>query len=413
MAREMKDSGIQWIGEIPKSWITTKIKNLPNNEENSYIDGDWIESPYITDNGIRYLTTGNIGDGHYKEQGDGYISEDTFVALKCKYAYPGDLVFSRLNEPYGRSCILPNFHPKYVLAVDNVILRTNENKSYICYISQCKGFQNSVLDMARGTTMKRISRINLGSVIIPLPSNKEQNLIASFLDSKCAEIDKAIKATKASIEEYKKLRQAIITEAVTTEDIPRQKFKYCAIVKANLVHPEDYQEMYQVAPDNIEKDTGRILFDSVKSVKECGVISDNHLFYKGQILYSKIRPILNKVTIAPFDGLCCADMYPIETNNNTKYLVYSMLSADFLRQVKAITEERVKMPKINQEELGEIIIGVPSISKQEEIVEVLDSKCSEIDSLIKSKEKLIEELTAYRKSLIFEYVTGKKEVPAV
>lgn len=413
MAREMKDSGIEWIGEIPKSWITTKIKNLPNNEENSYIDGDWIESPYITDNGIRYLTTGNIGDGHYKEQGDGYISEDTFLALKCKYAYPGDLVFSRLNEPYGRSCILPDFHPKYVLAVDNVILRTNENKSYICYISQCKGFQNSVLDMARGTTMKRISRINLGSVIIPLPSNKEQHRIVSFLDPKCAEIDKAIEVTKASIEEYRKLRQAIITEAVTAEDIPRQKFKYCAIVKANLVSPEDFPEMFQIAPDNIEKDTGRLLIDSVKTVKESGVISDNHLFHKGQILYSKIRPVLNKVTIAPFDGLCCADMYPVETITNTKYLVYSMLSSDFLRQVKAITEERVKMPKINQEELGGIIIGVPSKSKQEEIVSFLDSKCSEIDSLINSKEKLIEELTAYRKSLIYEYVTGKKEVPAV
>ena len=88
-----------------------------------------------------------------------------------------------------------------------------------------------------------------------------------------------------------------------------------------------------------------------------------------------------------------------------------MLSADFLRQVKAITEERVKMPKINQEELGGIIIGVRSISKQEEVVEVGDSRCSEIDSLIKSKVKLIEELTAYRKSLIYEYVTGKKEVP--
>lgn len=116
MARQMKDSGVEWIGEIPEDWECVKIKQLADrNIENSFVDGDWIESPYIEDEGIRYLTTGNIGDGVYKNQGNGYISLKTFDFLGCKYAYPGDLVFSRLNSPYGRSCILPHDFDKYVL----------------------------------------------------------------------------------------------------------------------------------------------------------------------------------------------------------------------------------------------------------------------------------------------------------
>ena len=425
MAREMKDSGIQWIGEIPKSWITTKIKNLPNNEENSYIDGDWIESPYITDNGIRYLTTGNIGDGHYKEQGDGYISEDTFVALKCKYAYPGDLVFSRLNEPYGRSCILPNFHPKYVLAVDNVILRTNENKSYICYVSQCKGFQNSVLDMARGTTMKRISRVNLGSVIIPLPSNKEQNRIASFLDSKCAEIDKAIEATKASIEEYKKLRQAIITEAVTKGLDPNVEMKDSGIEWIGEI-PHDWKDskIGQLYSERKEKVSDRdyeplsVTMQGIVPQLSTAAKSDAHddrkLVRKGDFAINSRSDRRGSCGISDYDGsvsLINTILKPRESMNPEYYnwLFHTTMFADeFYKWGHGIVDD---LWTTNWSEMKSICIPTPPLFEQHRIASYLDSKCAEIDSLIKSKEKLIEELTAYRKSLIYEYVTGKKEVP--
>ena len=164
----------------------------------------------------------------------------------------------------------------------------------------------------------------------------------------------------------------------------------------------------QISPDNIEKGTGKLL--DCKTVKETGVESNNHLFYKGQIIYSKVRPILNKVTIAPFDGLCSADMYPIETDIDKNILVYMMLSSNFIHQVKLVTENRVKMPKINQDELGEIYVLIQSIEEQKEIVDYLNAKCDEISRIILNKEMLLSELELYKKSLIYEYVTGKKEV---
>lgn len=429
MAREMKDSGIPWIGQIPADWTLKRIKFLHNGEANSFVDGDWIESPYITNFGIRYLTTGNIGDGIFKRQGNGYITDETFKKLNCKFAYPGDLVISRLNAPYGRACILPFDEEKYVLAVDIVILRTNENKSFLCYLMQCEGYQNIVQDGTKGTTMKRISRTNLGNVVLPIPPYDVQNVIADFLNKKYAKIDAVLEKTRTSIEEYKKLKQAIITQAVTKgvrgnrlmkeigiggiDKIPAdwsiQKFSQLASVKCNLVPPQEYLDYPQVSPENIEKGSGKLL--PHKTVRDSGVISGNHLFVEGQILYSKIRPKLNKVCIAPFSGLCSADMYPIETENNTKFIVYYMRSDAFLNQVAMITEDRVKMPKINQNELGEILVTVPSDkSEQAEIAEYLDQSCSKIDELISKKEQLAFELEAYKKSLIYEYVTGKKDV---
>ena len=130
------------------------------------------------------------------------------------------------------------------------------------------------------------------------------------------------------------------------------------------------------------------------------------------MLYSKIRPNLNKLTIAPFDGLCSADMYPIEPKLPTLFMVYSMLSAYFVSQVSLIIQDRVKMPKINQEELGEIKVVVPSQQEMLTIADYLDSKCSEIDALLQNYEDQIATLEEYKKSLIYEYVTGKKEVPA-
>ena len=211
----MKDSGIQWIGEIPEGWCITKIKYLANTQENSFIDGDWIESPYVTDMGIRYLTSGNIGNGVFKRQGNGYITEDTFQKLNCKYAYPGDLVFCRLNQPFGRSCILPDEQDRYVLAVDNVILRTNEDKRYICYLTQLERYQNYIGMLANGTAMQRISRTKLGNVNVPLPPLFEQKAIADYLDKKTSDIDAALKQIDTQIADLQAYRTALISEAVT------------------------------------------------------------------------------------------------------------------------------------------------------------------------------------------------------
>ena len=258
----------------------------------------------------------------------------------------------------------------------------------------------------------------------------EQRRIAKYLDAKCAEIDALAADIQTQIDTLEQYKRSVITEAVTkglnpdaemkdsgiewVKRIPNgwsiKRFKYVASVKSNLVSPIGFESYPQIAPDNIEKNSGRLL--NYNTVEETGIISGNHLFYKGQILYSKIRPNLNKVIIAPFMGLCSADMYPIETSLNTKFLLYAMLSDYFVDQVSLVIQDRVKMPKINQDELGQICVVVPPAELQREISIFLNNRCSDIDNIISKKKDQLSTLEAYKKSLIYEYVTGKKEVPA-
>ena len=137
-------------------------------------------------------------------------------------------------------------------------------------------------------------------------------------------------------------------------------------IATNLVSPERYFDYMHIAPDNIEKLTGTLL--DCRTVAQDKVSSPNHLFFKGQILYSKIRPLLRKAVIAPFDGLCSADMYPLKTPINKEYLLRYILSDLFNAQVATAMSSRVKMPKINQVELSKVLIPVPPIQEQNRIV---------------------------------------------
>lgn len=180
-------------------------------------------------------------------------------------------------------------------------------------------------------------------------------------------------------------------------------FRRIAKVQCNLVRPSENLTMFQISPDSIEKNSGKII--KTRTVEEAKVDSDNHRFYKGQILYSKIRPLLNKVTIAPYDGLCSADMYPISTIENTEYVMYYMLSEAFLSSVKNIVADRVKMPKINQDELKNTDFVIPPFSEQQVIVDYLKDKTLKIEQYVSARERERELLDSLKQSEIANVVT--------
>ena len=402
--RKMRDSGIPWIGEVPEGWEFSKIKYHCTMKS-----GDNITALDISDNGEYPVYGGNGLRGFYKI----YNKNGNHILIGRQGALAGNVHL--VNGKFW--------------ATDHAVIVTLKNDVFINYffrMLESMNLNQYAFDTAAqpGLSVSRIMNLN-----IVLPNLKEQHRIADFLGSKCSEIDTLIENLRARMESAKEYKKAVITEAVTKGldkdakmkdsgvewigEIPEGwkvvRFKHIASIKSNLVQPDKYMKYPQIAPDNIEKDTGRLL--SHQTVEESGVISGNHLFYRGQILYSKIRPNLNKLTVAPFDGLCSADMYPIESKLPTLFMVYSMLSTYFVSQVSLIIQDRVKMPKINQEELGEIKVAVPSQQEMLTIADYLDSKCSEIDALLQNYEYQIATLGEYKKSLIYEYVTGKKEVP--
>ncbi len=153
-----------------------------------FTDGNWIETKDQSDLGIRLIQTGNVGKGMFleKEARAKYISEDTFEALKCTEIYPGDILISRLPDPVGRACIIPERKERMITAVDCSILRVNDdivNRRYLLHYLKSHSYFNQVTSKLAGTTRIRISRKNLEQIVINVPEIIEQEKVAKVLDS--------------------------------------------------------------------------------------------------------------------------------------------------------------------------------------------------------------------------------------
>ena len=419
---EMKDSGFGDIREMPKHWQMLRIKNRysvlcgatpSENSENWDGDINWIGPADMDD-------FGKIKEGKRTITQTGYDSCGTHLI-------PAGSVILSTRAPIGKVQIAEAELCTNQGCKSMVRMFTDDSTQFLAYY--LFAIKERLQEAGTGTTFKELSTANLKNMPFLLPSPQEQTAIAAYLDEKCATIDAIIAEAKSSIEEYKSWKASVIFETVTKGlnpnaemkdsgvewigEIPKgwnlMPFGKIASIKACLVPPKEYPLLPQISPDNIEKGSARLL-QNYKTVQESGVISWNHHFYKGQIIYSKVRPTLNKLFLAQFEGLCSADMYPIETTQDARYLVYAMLSGYFVQQVAAITANRVKMPKINKQELSKITVLLPPLSEQASIVSYLDRKCSLIDGIILEKEELIKELENYKRSLIFEVVTGKRRV---
>ena len=164
------------------SWKYKKLGDISI----SICDGDWIESKDQSSEGIRLIQTGNIGNGVFKNKGEKskYISEDTFRRLKCTEIFPGDVLVSRLPDPIGRSCIIPELDGRMITAVDCSIIRLSEEcfpKFYV-YYTQSKKYATDIINFTTGSTRKRISRKNLESLKVPVPPKEQQLQIISEFD---------------------------------------------------------------------------------------------------------------------------------------------------------------------------------------------------------------------------------------
>lgn len=432
---EMKDSCIKWIGKIPIEWSTKRVKYLATKPESLFIDGDWIESYVIIEKGIRYLTTGNVGAGFFKEQGSGYISEETFKKLKCLKVLPGDLMISRLNEPIGRACIVPDIEDFYVVAVDNVILRPNKefDKKFIMYCMNTTGYSEDANDAARGSTMQRVSRSILGTFIIPITSIEEQKNIVKFLDNKVGKIDEILTFLYNQISILNKYKQSLITEVVTKGlnnnakmkdsgidwigEIPEHwiisKLKYISKCNESTLKENTKSDLYMRYIDigSVSYDNGIEIYQEMKF--EDSPSRARRIVKKGNIIISTVRTYLKAIAFIEDDeNVIVSTGFAVIRLNDAmynKYFYYYIKSEKFIEQVDKYSYG-IAYPAINAELLNSILTIIPTVDEQKKIADYLDKKCKEIDDLIKNKRAQIDKMEQYKKSLIYEYVTGKKRV---
>lgn len=420
--RKMKDSGIEWIGEIPEGWEVTKLKYLSTFpiEKNAHTD-----SPYIGLENIESWTGKYVSsDSQYdKSQALAFFENNILFGKLRPYLAK---VFCASNDGCCSSefCIL-NFS-------------SSVNIRYFWNLLISPTFIDHVTKSTYGTKMPRANTDFIKNICVPVPPRIEQDRIALYLDATSAKIDFLISETRSSIEEYKKLKQAVITQAVTKGVRGEREMKDSGVEWAGLVpHHWGVAKIGSIGQTSSGATPLRSkeasFFDdaTIRWVRTLdlndGLVYDSLEKITELALASSACSIMPKGTVcvamyggAGTIGKCGLLMSDCATNQAVCSIVCNreIVSPIFLlMQLLALKSYWMKYavgtrkdPNISQDVVARMKILIPPLDEQKEITDYLDTKCAEIDGLIAKKEQLVKELESYKKSLIYEVVTGKREV---
>lgn len=444
MSRQMKDSGIAWIGEIPETWKVTRMKSCITERDG----GAWGDEATGEEGDAICL---RIADFDYPKFAFKNVNESELTVrhyspdvIKKLVLRKGDIVIEKSGggekTPVGRTVIFDkDYTALYANFCDRLRCRNIVNNKFMQYIfvtfytnkfvwnyiKQTTGIQN--LDL---TTM-------LAKEMVALPSVDEQSRIVSFLDQQCAHIDTVIEKTKASIEEYKKLKQAVITQAVTKGVRGDRPMKDSEIEWIGEI-PVEWEttslgQLSESMRNGYVGPTKDIFYDDgVRYIQSLHVKDGKIDFSRGHYYvaedWANIKPKIhtNDILIVQtgdigqvalvgeeYDNCNCHAliiMTPITDWVNSLYLTYYLRSV-VGKELMLLTKTGALLPHLNSGKVKFTKVVLPQMDEQKEICNYLDKKCTELERLIRLKEDSLLELEAYKKSLIYEYVTGKKEVP--
>ena len=447
--REMKDSGIEWIGEIPNNWIICRVKNVIESNKDGIKIGPFGSS----------LTNRIVENGSYKVyaqsnliRGDFFstkhtITEDVFFELRSYEVLPGDICLSMMGT-IGKCLQVPANIERGIMDSHLIKVRLNpimlpsffsyvydKDNSSVCYTQMKMDSKGSIMDGLNTSIVKNL--------VLPLPPKDEQQRIIDYLDTKCSEIDALSADIQKEIEALQEYRKSVITEAVTKGLDPNVEMKDSGTCSIGLI-PASWtacKALYCLSMPITDgpHTTPELYDDGIPFVSAEAVSCGN-----GSIDFNHIRGYISK----EFYEECCQkyvpqidDVYMIKSGATTgrvsivdtnqiftiwsplavfrvnkskmlaRYLFYMLQSKSVLEQVE-LSWSFGTQQNIGMRVLERLIVTRPKIDEQKQIVAYLNDKCSEIDSIIANKQKQLDILAEYRKSLIYEYVTGKKEVPA-
>ena len=431
MARNMKDSGIEWIGEIPEGWEIHRIKT-----HFSIISGSGFKPE------LQGQSTGDFpvckasdisSSGHYLHTSANYITSDIVKSQHFSIIPKGSILFAKIGEAMRKNnrslCSLD-------CCVDNNcqgLVPKNISSEFSYYLFTC-------IDMTwfdNAGTIPCINNQKLYDCRIPFPSYGEQTLIANHLNIQCAKINEMLFHIRSSIEEYKKLKQSVITQAVTKGVCGEREMKDSGVDWIGKI-PKEWviQKIKSISsrinvgvvirPSEYFDENGTVPFLRGINVKEYLISSDNMVYINesSNRILSKSQVHTDDILIvrdgsigtscvipAEYDGANVVSMVIVtpSISCDSRFICYS-LNSDIGKTQFTLTKIGSALTHTSVSAVSDIIVAVPSCAEQKEIADYLDAKCAEIDGLIAKKEQLVKELESYKKSLIYEVVTGKREV---
>lgn len=429
MTREMKNSGIPWIGEIPEGWKMCFIKQIMRNKSIKGFPNERVLSLY-RDYGV--VPKDSRDDNH------NVTSDDT---SSYKLVDDGDFVINKMKAWQGSMAVSEYrgiISPAYYICR---FTTTDINKRYIHYLLRNDSYKTEYMRLSSGL---RVGQWDLNiddflRIMMILPLLAEQQRIAEFLDRKCAEVDEMIALQEQIIEELKAYKQSVITEAVTKGLNPAAPMRDSGIDWIGSI-PEHWEvcRVKNVASlfgrigfrgytsDDLNKDGEGAITLSPSNMLPMGMDYTNVTYLSwmkyhespeimiqnGDILMVKTGSSYGKVSYVdnlPKEATINPQILRIVSRINSKYLGYYLQTPLFIYQVEGGVVGGT-IPTISQEKINNFFVAMSSIEEQQAIADYLDEKCADIDSLIQTKQSKIDSLKEYKKSIIYEYVTGKREV---
>ncbi len=423
--RKMKDSGIEWIGEIPEGWEVSQLKYATRWKSEKGCPDAPVLSLY-RDFGV--VPKDSRDDNH------NVTSLDT---SNYKVVDIGDLVINKMKAWQGsmavsdyRGIVSPAYH---VCSITS----SKINKRYLHHLLRNPAY---LPEYARLSTGMRIGQWDLGfddfkNIPFLIPPLDEQAKIADYLDNGCASLNAMHSKTRSSIEEYKKLKQAVITQAVTKGVRGEREMKDSGVEWIGKI-PEEWNKCKL---KNISIDIGDGLHGTPKFDDSGEVYFINGNNFSGEYVEPKFdtkklcleeslnypKPELTEQTImislnGSYGKVCLYRYFPMLLGKSAGYItLLPSINRRYVRYYLSSTPAQIIMtlslngttiPNLSLNTLYNFPTILPPASEQAEIADYLDAKCAEIDKLIAKKEQLVKELESYKKSLIYEVVTGKREV---
>ena len=421
--RKMKDSGIEWIGEIPEGWEVVKAKYLfaqRNEKGNSAL--------------VLLSPTQKYGVIPQSQlEGVVQVKENTDLRT-FKTIHIGDFVISLRSFQGGFE--FSNYEGVCSPAYQVLHATKDLSNDFFRYLFKSDGFISKINSLTVGIREgKNIQYWDFSNMLLALPPKEIQIRSAQYLNAKCTEIDTMLSKTRSSIEEYKKLKQAVITQAVTKGvrgeremkdtgvewigEIPEEwnkcKLKNISIDIGDGLHGtpkfDDSGEVYFINGNNFSSEYVEPKFDTKKLCLE-----ESLNYPKPELTEQTIMISLN----GSYGKVCLYRYFPMLLGKSAGYItLLPSINRRYVRYYLSSTPAQIIMtlslngttiPNLSLNTLYNFPTILPSASEQAEIADYLDAKCAEIDGLIAKKEQLAKELESYKKSLIYEVATGKREV---
>lgn len=422
--REMKDSGIKYIAEMPAEWKTIRCKYI-----SAFINGFAFESKELqSDFCYPVIRIGNIADG--KIDLTNCVRVNKNKGLDKYQIKKDDILLAMSGATVGKVGLSDKTVDAYINQRVGII-RT-ENPKFLFYCLSTREFLEYIVLMANGSAQPNVSEVSYGEYVIPFPSSNIQREIVSFLDSQCSEIDAISADIQKEIETLEQYKRSVITEAVTKGLNPDAEMKDSGIEWVGNIpaHWDAIPIRYLFAEcrlkNTLNQEKTALKFTYGTIIKKTNFDSDSDEYVANTMTnYTLVNPgtiminglnlnydfVSQRVGLVKDRGAITSAYLAIAPGNRvvSEYANYQLKSWDY---AKAFHNMGTGVRKtLDFSELGKKYFVTPSIEEQSEIVTFLDSKCKEIESTIESKKQQLTVIDSYKKSLIYEYVTGKKEVP--